>query len=92
MRWIDVGIGPVAARVAPLKGRVAQCPDCGRREYYVFRLGSSPRIYMQCCKCDRVEAVDGKPSWDLECYALADAVDEGPIHPLTMPEMEVGGC
>lgn len=85
MQWIGVGIGPVAARVAPLQGTVAQCPDCGRREWFVFRLGASNRAYLQCCKCDRIETADGLPSEELELYALADAVDESVMHPLTMP-------
>lgn len=88
MRWINVRIGPVAARVAPLQGTVAECPDCGRREWFAFRLGDTKRVYLQCCKCDRVETADGLPSAELSLYALAESVDDNVIHPLTMPGKE----
>lgn len=89
MRWINVSVGPVPARVAPMQAAVAQCPDCGHREWYVFLLPPGKRPYVQCCHCDRIEAVDGKPSAELEVYALADAADDGPLHPMTLPEGEI---
>lgn len=91
MKWIQVGIGPVAARVAPLLGRVAECPDCGSREWYVFQLVVSRRPYLQCAKCDRVETADGEPSAELSMYALADQAGDDVLHPMTMRGREVGG-
>lgn len=90
MRWIQVPIGSNRDGRKGLDGVIAECPDCGRREWWFFRLSSSERFYLQCLHCDRIEAADGKPTAveQLEAYALAAAEDV--VHPLTAPGKEVG--
>jgi hypothetical protein len=89
MKWIKVPIGSSYDEVKRLRGQVAECYTCGRREWWLFRLANQPRLYVQCLYCDRIESVDGQPSADLDAYALAVVAAEGVMHPLGLPGKEV---
>lgn len=89
MKWIRVSIGSNQGRKRPLVGEVAQCPDCHRREWWLFRLAGDDQLFIQCLFCDRIETVDGAPSAQLEVYALAEADSDDVIHPFDAPGQEV---
>jgi hypothetical protein len=89
MKWVNVEVGPGSGTVIRLAGEVAQCPDCGRRGWYVFRLPPSKRLLVQCTWCDRIECPDGRPAPELSAYAVADQADDSVIHPLEAPGKEV---
>jgi hypothetical protein len=88
MRWIKVDVGPGAGSTIRLAGEVAECPDCGRRSWYAFRLPPSKRILVQCAWCDRIECPDGRPAPELAAYALSAEAEGGVIHPLEQPGQE----
>lgn len=89
MRWIEVPIGSDQARAKPLAGQVAECPDCGRREWWLFRMEVAPQLYVQCLYCDRIETADGTPVKTAVAYALQEAADQAVLHPLSVPGKEV---
>lgn len=89
MRWISVPAGEPPPSKKRLRVSVAECAGCGFRDWFVFQLPPSDRVFIQCQHCDLVESADGGASADLEFYALAVAAAEPVIHPLTVPGEEV---
>ena len=89
MKWIEVPIGSDQSDRPRLRGQVAECPDCHRREWWVFRLAGDPQLYVQCLYCDRIETPDGRPVADLVAYALDPCHTQPVVHPLSVPGKEV---
>ncbi len=89
MQWIEIPIGKGNPKAPPLTGRVAECPTCHRREWWVFQLPPDPTLYMQCLFCDSIEAPAGVPGQQLGNYVLAFAQGDDVLHPLSQPGREV---
>ena len=89
MKWVQVPLAVEYGHKPVMVAQVRECPDCGRREWLVFRVLGLERQYLQCAQCDRIETADGLESDTIADYAVAINAGDAVVHPLTVPGKEV---